>query len=483
MGHLPLTPSPRCDIVGSMEATARRPDRSTPNCYFTSLHVNGIRCFTSAKLGLSTRAGRPARWTILLGDNGTGKTSLLRALAILSADLSRVAPAGQAPNWVPEGRVWDTRDRMWVRVDARASGGPGSEHRSYEGFREAFFTAETVATPSLAPKAPLGRRARWRVAWQADSPMSGPHYATERGSASMLCCGYGATRRTAEPGARLDPRTPATASLFFEDVALRSPEDWLLEIDHAAYSERVEGSAAARKVPVKQRLVELLTEGTVTGISFLREAQEAPSHLVLAHTPYGVIPLRELSLGCHSLLAWSTDLMRRLCERYPKSTKPFDEPAVVLIDEIDLHLHPSWQRMLIDRLAHCFPNVQFIVTAHSPLVVQSASAARANVVVLRREEDHVVIDNSPRSVRNWRVDQILTSDLFGLQSPRPAHLDSLLEERRGILAKPRLTPTDRLRVASIEKKIGRLPTGRTLEEIDAMDLIMRAAARLRRQGK
>jgi hypothetical protein len=75
---------------------------------------------------------------------------------------------------------------------------------------------------------------------------------------------------------------------------------------------------------------------------------------------------------------------------------------VCLVDEIDLHLHPRWQRDLITRLTALFPNTQFIATAHSPLVVQAAPDA--NVVVLKRQGDSVIIDNAPRSVRKWRVD-------------------------------------------------------------------------------
>jgi hypothetical protein len=149
----------------------------------------------------------------------------------------------------------------------------------------------------------------------------------------------------------------------------------------------------------------------------------------------------------------------------------------VLVDEIDLHLHPTWQRKLIGDLTERFPNTQFIVTAHSPLVVQSA--ADANVVVLKREGDHVVIDNDVESIRGWRVDQILTSDLFGLETARPPQLEELLKERTALLSKPRLTPKDKARLRELESEIGPLPTGETKTEREALDLIQRAAERLR----
>jgi len=171
------------------------------------------------------------------------------------------------------------------------------------------------------------------------------------------------------------------------------------------------------------------------------------------------------------------DFASRMFVRYPASENPLAEPAIVLVDEIDLHLHPRWQRSIMSYLSNLFPNTQFVATAHSPLVVQAATDA--NIVVLRREGDHVVIDNDPAIVRNWRVDQILTSELFGLESARPPQLDGLLRERERILGKSKLTKKDEARLEAIGAEIGGLPTGETPADIEAMDIVRRAAARLK----
>ncbi len=74
---------------------------------------------------------------------------------------------------------------------------------------------------------------------------------------------------------------------------------------------------------------------------------------------------------------------------------------MVLVDEIDLHLHPRWQRDLIGFLTARFPNAQFIATDHSPLIVQAA--ADANIALLRREGDHVVNDNNPETIALLKI--------------------------------------------------------------------------------
>ena len=188
----------------------------------------------------------------------------------------------------------------------------------------------------------------------------------------------------------------------------------------------------------------------------------------------------DLSLGYKTLIAWVTDLAIRLFERHPNSVDPLSEPAVVLVDEIDLHLHPRWQRTILDYLSARFVNTQFIVTAHSPLVVQSAEGA--NIAVLRRQGDQVVIDNDIEAIRGWRVDQVLTSDLFGLETARPASMEPLLRERKKLLTKPRLRKADKARLRTLEQQIGDLPAGDTPEDGRAMEIIRRAARHLEPSG-
>jgi len=271
------------------------------------------------------------------------------------------------------------------------------------------------------------------------------------------------------------------ASLFSDRVELLNAEEWLLQADYAA---RAGSNAATRKRAEKRRdeikdiLINLLPD--VDDIKFGQITEEQPKPRVEVKTPYGWVSIKDLSLGYKTLIAWMVDLASRMFTRYPDSPNPLAEPAVVLVDEIDLHLHPKWQRSLMSYLSERFPNTQFIATAHSPLVVQAASDA--NVALLRREGDHVRIDNNVKDIHGWRVDQILTSDLFGLESARPPQLDALLAERTKLLAKSRLTKKDRVRLEEIEAEIGSLPTGETPEDMEAMDVIRRAAARLKAQG-
>jgi hypothetical protein len=111
------------------------------------------------------------------------------------------------------------------------------------------------------------------------------------------------------------------------------------------------------------------------------------------------------------------------------------------------------------------------------------AASGANIVLLRRDEakGSVVIENSPEVIRNWRIDQLLTSDLFGLPSVRPPDIEPLLGERRSILSKKSLTKRDQRRLRQLEARIGPLPTGETVDDIKKAERLDRTLELLERR--
>jgi hypothetical protein len=291
----------------------------------------------------------------------------------------------------------------------------------------------------------------------------------------LACYAYGATRRMGSAALSRSAGDPS-ASLFRDDVTLVDAEEWLLVEDYA----RTRGhkpQSELRLERIKKVLVDLLPD--VDNLRIQESDTRSPKPTIQLKVPFGWVSLADLSLGYRTMIAWTVDLASRLFEAYPDSPNPLAEPAVVLVDEVDLHLHPKWQRQLREHLTERFPNAQFVVTAHSPLVVQASE--NENIVVLRRQGDHVVIDNDVETVRGWRVDQVLTSDLFGLQTARPPEYDDLIARRNALLAKPRLDEIDRSRLEQLEGRIAALPGGESLEDFKAMEIIRQAAAELKRR--
>lgn len=86
------------------------------------------------------------------------------------------------------------------------------------------------------------------------------------------------------------------------------------------------------------------------------------------------LQIDQLSGGYKAVLSVIADIAKRLSMANPDSQNPLEEDAVILIDELDLHLHPKWQKEIVDDLKRTFPNCQFIVSTHSPFVIQSLNA-------------------------------------------------------------------------------------------------------------
>lgn len=406
--------------------------------YFLSLSLENVRCFgPNQTLDISDGNGRPARWTVIFGINGTGKTTLLQALAGFDPARGLVADAARSLGF---------DSLSFLRI--------GNKENAVFGCSRAFGT--TLNLPI-------------RDADVIHSKLHVVRKANARGgqgivfSGNFWCCGYGASRGMGNAELRGSEPDNATGSLFSERAELRNPEEWLLRLDYAAAKEsddRDKQKALLEKI--KHVLINILPDGEVEEIRLVSSSGTHPAPRAEFKTHYGWIPLRQLGYGYQTLITWVADFANRMVERYPESLDPLSEPAVVLVDEIDLHLHPVWQRKLISFLTERFPNTQFIATAHSPLVAQAA--ADANLVVLHREGDRVIIDNDVDNIRNWRIDQILTSDLFGLETARPPQIEKMMAERNKLLDKAKLTAADQRRVKEIEAVIGELPYGETPHE-------------------
>ncbi len=434
-----------------------------PPAYFLSLTLENVRCFGPEQtLDLTNDEDRPAQWTVLLGDNGTGKTTILQAIAGMQT-IDSFTVAG------------DEQESKKVEPILSAGAEP---FRSWRGRARRSSFLHIEVEPLFADGLTTDRA----DAFTSDDLQVGTGSSVFfPAGVEINCIGYGASRRMGE-NEFSDSGRASVVGLFSEtETEISDAGKWLRELDYAAKSGKTQAERRRNQVKAILSDRERGILPNVDDLEFTSQEGDYSSPRVEFHTPYGWVTIDQLSLGYRAMIAWVVDLARRLFDRYPESDNPLAEPAVCLVDEIDLHLHPKWQRKIIDFLSERFPNTQFIVTAHSPLVVQAAQDA--NIALLRRVEveegdDYVEIHNDMEPVGNLRVDQILTSDLYGLESARPPQLDDLLEERQELLSKSELADRDEERLAEIEQEIGDLPSGETKEQREAMDFIKGVADRL-----
>src|SRR6185436_6888454 len=153
---------------------------------------------------------------------------------------------------------------------------------------------------------------------------------------------------------------------------------------------------------------------------------------------------------------------------------PRQRYALVLLDEIDAHMHPSWQQTLVERLSEAFPGVQFVASTHSPLI--AGSLAPGSIFRFRREAGRVVAEQPPASFKGWRVDQILTSPLFDLQTGRESETERLLLRYSELAARDHLEPGEQeeMRAAAEALKV-RMPTHAERREAQAAYEVLESA--------
>lgn len=404
--------------------------------WFKSISLENVRSFgTKQTINFTDKDGNAARWNVILGDNGTGKTTVLKGLVLSASDFqdTKINKQNYYPYYLrtPEQRaivgVSYQSDDVWYH-QLTVSWRDGI-------FSKRFLTGEGQLDEIFVALKPISLHA------------------------------YGANRSVNEVSTQ-ETGTQAI-TLLDENASLIGPAAWLMEAEYVDLKTQTRSNYKL----VKSILLRLLKE-QIQNIEI--KIGNSPTPYVYFKTHYGDVRLGDLSLGYRTLIAWITDFAKGLLDRYPDSKNPLSEPAVCLVDEIDLHLHPKLQRTIIKFLTETFTNTQFIVTAHSPLIVQSAEDA--NIILLKREgnETHVAegID-----VHSWRIDQILSSDLFGGVSVRPPETETKMQRRRALLLKDERTQDENQELEQLEEELGMLTASESEEALKAFELIGKSLSR------
>jgi predicted ATP-binding protein involved in virulence len=207
------------------------------------------------------------------------------------------------------------------------------------------------------------------------------------------------------------------------DLSFSNVQDWIAQSFSSNYSE----NERKHSIAVLKKAFELMSEITGQKIE-LGDMNPEKKVVPLIKTPDAPngIPLDLVSQGYENLIGWVGYLVKRLAEVTPDGQDFTQTPAICFIDEIDAYLHPKWQRNLLKVLVDSFPKVQFIVTTHSPQVVMNL-----------KKENVIRIENG-KANQNLFVEgrdaNALSTDIFGLPKRLPA-FEQLLDEIHELIDK------------------------------------------------
>lgn len=399
--------------------------------YLSAAHVHQIKGLDS--ITLSFTPGQEAGWHVILGDNSAGKTTLIRALALAFVG-PRDAAALQEDwsRWIYRGATRGSVG-LKLRFDTDWDAATGAWPVPVSRQTSVQLDLHLLPAPSGNPTAP--RQAQlWGGPPEADGLALGTGrgwFASSFGPSRRLTGGSGGYQRIFFSA----PRAARHLSAFSEEVALTEALAWLVDAHR-------EG-----RRPLVERVV-----------GFINNAALLPHGVTLAEVTDQTlrfedgnsvsIDARELSDGYRSVLSLTLELLRQMDVAYgidslfavdgALSGDVVVAPGVVMIDEIDAHLHPSWQETVGAWFTARFPKVQFIVTTHSALVCRSI-AATGKVFRLRAPGGEgpqlVEIEGEARDML-WfgSLERALSSEAFGLELGRSDTGWARIEELRQLTA-------------------------------------------------
>ncbi|GAA3442183.1 AAA family ATPase [Planomonospora venezuelensis] len=387
--------------------------------YVANLQISGVRGFSGSRqvdLDFTRPDGSFAGWTVLAGRNGSGKTTLLQAIA-LAVSGPRNPIGSFADLWL--GATAEPVDAgIRVKLTYDLADDAADDLFTYAGYPDPIWSTLQWGQDGL-PSWPQDDT-RLYTLW---SPKS-------RG---WFLAGYGPFRRLSNPeigrpGTGRWTHHQTSRTLFNEDEPLVEGVSWLVE-QHLYRLEK-----RPKAIALLDSVLRLLADGLLPDGLRIRHVD---SDGLWVQRGSKEVPLRQMSDGYRTVTALVLDIVRQLHgaygsleieERDDVPTLPY--PGVVLIDEVDAHLHVSWQQKIGEWLKTHFPKIQFIVTTHSPYICQSASPG--GLIRLPGPDEQappaVADEDLYRRIVYGSGDDAIVTELFGVDSPYSPRADELRED-------------------------------------------------------
>ena len=392
--------------------------------FLKSIHLKNVKCFSDIDLSFEDENGDIRKWTLLLAENGMGKSTLLKAIALVTGGSDAITDLLGEPS-------------DWIRYKTH-----GCEISAVLVTNEKEERKINLRIEPEDTRADVIVKNKESLAWLDD--------ALNQKNRDYFVLGFGASRHLNAANSRrtktseyTNKRAQRVATLFNPDATTKPIDAWAMDLDYIGNGTALE---TVRKV-----LSNLLPE-----IKFY-DIDKQKGHL-LFDTPDGIVPLHCLSDGYLAMAAWIGDLLFQVSEISDNSQeKPLTAKGLLLIDEIDLHLHPKLQRQLLSLLKKWLPNFQFVATTHSPMAAQQAGEGELHY--LRRERRKIHLYPFSGAPNTLLLHQLIMSPAFGVDTDESKEVEDMKHRYRYLRDKADLSAKEQAELDKLTTAITELPLG------------------------
>ncbi|WBU47284.1 AAA family ATPase [Kosakonia pseudosacchari] len=343
-----------------------------------------------------------SNWQMLLGENGAGKSSVLQAIALCLGGADNFAKVVNENGIDPKTLIRSKRQKATIEI--QVSGFVKPHMLNIYRDRAVFLRA--------------AKRSAFVDYAHCSATVTG---ASEARNVQFVLLGYGATRLL-KPAARLselyfreaEPVRYARFDNLFDPLSLLiSAEEWLLKQKREIF----DLSARALK--------------DLLGLDNKHILSKRNNTIMVVMDDKKFLPLAALSDGYKTVIALCVDILAIATEFWGD---PGSAEGIVLVDELDCHLHPTWKMRIVSALKRAFPEMQFICTTHDPLCLRGLGAGE--VCVMQRDGEGINLLSDLPNPADFRVEQLLTSAFFGLNSTQDPENEAIFDEYYALLALP-----------------------------------------------
>lgn len=330
--------------------------------FIKRLHLKNFRCYESLDMDFEKKL------TVIVGENGKGKTAIFDSLAIALApylEAFDIAGTKIRPKDVRRIPVYKDDGMHISRMESRYPVSIAVEAESVGGeplYASDVFSADGSVEVSENLKAFGSRLLR------------------EEGTVLPVLAYYGTSRIWVDSNLLNERDKSLQERKVGYEFCLEPSSSYNTFGKWFGYISQCSSSCGELIYKAVQKAVDRCLQSTgLSGISYSRELES----LVVYHPDMGELIVDDLSDGSRCIISMAADLAYRMVRLNPflGERSVIDTPGVVLIDEVDMHLHPSWQQTILLDLQQAFPNIQFIVTTHSPQVLSSVPAETIRILV------------------------------------------------------------------------------------------------------